>query len=63
MRIGPTATRQLIQAPPQWGKAKLCTTSGVKAFEEPASLKVGSTHTNRAARPSPRKRTPGAIYA
>lgn len=63
MRIGPKAARQCIQAPPEWGKAKPCTTSGVKAFEEPAALKVGSTHTIRAARPSLKKRTSRAISA
>ena len=63
MRIGPQAARQCIQAPPEWGKAKPCTTSGVKAFEEPAALQVRSTLTIRAARPNPRKRTSGAISA
>jgi hypothetical protein len=63
MRIGPTAARQCIQAPPEWGKAKPCTTSGAKTFDEPAALRVGSTHIDRAPRQSLRKRSPGSISA
>ena len=63
MCIGPTAVRKCIQAPPELGEAKPCTTEGVKTFEESADLKAGSPHTCRVTQPSLRKRTPGAISA
>lgn len=61
MRIGPTVARRCIQAPSDWGEAKPCPASGTKTFEEPAALKVSSTHTSRAPRQSLRKRSPGSI--